>query len=267
MQLARSGTSIWRTARLILSTAIIAALIRAFLIAGFTIPSQSMMPGLMVGDFFCASKCDYGWSPYAFSTHPFFHGRLFGSLPRRGDVVILAGVIDPQTTYIKRVMGLPGDVVEMRAGRLILNGKPLVQQPKGAFAFAIKPGVTCLAIPGLIDLRMRLKDGSAGCHMNLWREQLPDGRWHDVTDFAVARSDTMAPVRVPPGRVFLLGDNRDDSLDSRFQTDMGGLGMVPADRILGKARRIVFSSDGTSSLVRPWTWIGAWRLSRVGPIN
>lgn len=257
----------FRNVRFLLLTLLGAALLRTFVAAAFVIPSQSMMPGLIVGDMFLATRWDYGLSPYAISEHPLFSGRLAPSTPKIGDVVILAGVSDPGTTYVKRVMGLPGDVVEMRAGRVVINGHVLPQRHRGIFLFPMKPGVICLAMPPLIDLRARMPDGSPGCHMLLDEERLPDGRWHPVLDFAVAHSDFVRPQVVPKGAVWLLGDNRDDSLDSRFPVSAGGLGMVPMDRIIGRARYILWSWDGTQSLLRPWTWVTASRTRRIGPVS
>jgi len=249
-------------------TLLLAAVVRSLLFGIFVIPSQSMMPGLLVGDFFVASKWDYGWSRYAFGPHlPLFRGRVMGSMPHRGDVVIFAGVSDPQQTFIKRVMGLPGDTVEMREGLFVLNGRVLPQRRVSEFVIPLGPNVTCLAIKGLIDLRALTADGRPGCKFLRAVERLSDGREHTVLDFAIAHSDTFGPVRVPEGHLFMMGDNRDDSLDSRMPVSEGGLGMVPADRLLGKARRIIFSSDGTGSLLRPWSWQPALRLERLGPVR
>lgn len=267
MTLMRSGKTVSRNVRFLLLALALAMLLRTFVAAVFTIPSQSMMPGLMVGDMFVATRWDYGLSPYSISERPLFSGRIAGTLPRRGDVVILAGVHDPDTTYIKRVMGLPGDLVEMRAGMVVINGHVLPQRHRGIFLFPIKPGVMCLAFPPLIDLRAPMPDGSPGCHMLLNEERMPDGTWHPVLDYAVAHSDFVAPQRVPPGSVWLLGDNRDDSLDSRFPVSSGGLGMVPLDRIMGRARFIMWSWDGTQSLTRPWSWPAASRTQRIGRIR
>lgn len=265
----RSGSkSFWRTARLVVGTLLVATLIRAFLFATFIIPSQSMMPRLLTGDVFVASKWSYGWSRHSFSSRlHLFDGRIFGSDPKIGDVVIFAGVSDPGITYIKRVMGLPGDVVEMRQGRFYLNGRMLPQSRYRDFVIPLGPNVICLAIPGLIDLRVLTADAKPGCRFYQAREFLPAGGSHRVLDFAVARSDTYGPTRVPKGHVFMMGDNRDDSLDSRIPIDMGGLGMVPQDNIIGKARWVVFSSNGTGALLKPWTWRGAFRPSQMGRIE
>ena len=259
---------LFRTGRLIALTLLVATVIRGFLFATFVIPSQSMMPGLITGDVFVASKWSYGWSSHSFSSRvrP-FEGRIWGRLPEIGDVVILAGPSDPQTTYIKRVMGLPGDVVEMRAGRFVLNGTALPQRDRGEFVLPLGPNVVCLSIPGVIDLRTITADARPGCRFQQASERLPSGRVHRVLDFAVAYSDTFGPVKVPRGHVFVLGDNRDDSLDSRFDVGRGGLGMVPVDKLLGKARWVVFSSDGTGSLLKPWSWQSALRLDRLGPVH
>lgn len=264
----RNSKKFWKGARLVAITLIAAALIRSLLLATFVIPSQSMMPGLVTGDFFIASKWSYGWSRYAFSSKVhLFDGRLFGSMPEVGDVVIVAGVRDPGTTYVKRVMALPGDTFEMRAGRIVLNGRELPQRRLSDFVLPLGPDVICLSIAGLIDLRALTADGRPGCKFRRFVETLPNGRRHQVLDFAVAYTDTYGPVRIPHDRLMLVGDNRDDSLDSRVGLSKGGLGLVPVDRLLGKARTIVFSSDGTGSFVKPWTWQSSFRPERLGPVR
>lgn len=268
MDVEHESKKFWRVARLLAVVLCGAMLIRMFFFATFVIPSQSMMPGLLTGDIFFATKWSYGWSRYSFSSrYPLFEGRILGEEPQIGDVVIFSGVRDPKTTYIKRVMGLPGDVVAMRRGKFVLNGRELLQSPPTEFNLPITPNLICLSIPGLIDLRRLTADAKPGCSFNQAYERLPNGKVHKVLDFAIARSDNFGPVRVPDGYVFMMGDNRDDSIDSRIPVSMGGLGMVPMDRITGKARYIVFSSNGTGSLLRPWTWQEAFRPERIGPIR
>lgn len=260
--------SFWRTARLLVGTLVVATVIRAMVFATFVIPSQSMMPRLLTGDVFVASKWSYGWSRHSFNSRlSLFDGRIWGSSPEIGDVVIFAGVVDPGVTYIKRVMGRPGDVVAMREGRFFLNGRMLPQTPPRDFVIPLGPNVVCLAIPGLIDLRVLTADAKPGCRFYQARETLPSGRSHRVLDFAIARTDTFGPVTVPAGHLFMLGDNRDDSLDSRVPVRAGGLGMVPRDNVIGKARWVLFSSDGTGSLLKPWTWRSAVRPSQTGYIE
>lgn len=268
MDAVKESKRLWQTAKLMIITLFIATLIRAFFFANFVIPSQSMMPRLLTGDMFVASKWDYGWSRYSFSSRfNLFEGRVFGSMPKIGDVVIFAGVKDPSMTYIKRVMGLPGDTVEMRNGIFVLNGVPLPQSRRSDLVIPVTPNLVCLSIPGLIDLRTLTADAQPGCKFYQAQERLPSGRRHRVLDFAIARSDNFGPVRVPAGHLFMLGDNRDDSLDSRFSSLEGGVGMVPVDRLLGKAKYVFFSSDGSGAFLKPWTWQSAFRGSQLGPIH
>lgn len=268
MDAVKESKRLWQTARLMIITLFIATLIRAFFFANFVIPSQSMMPRLLTGDMFVASKWDYGWSRYSFSSRfNIFEGRVFGSTPEIGDVVIFAGVKDPRMTYIKRVMGHPGDTVEMRNGIFILNNVPMAQDRRSDLVIPITPNLKCLAIPGLIDLRTLTADARPGCKFYQARETLPSGRRHLILDFAIAKSDNFGPVRVPAGHLFMLGDNRDDSLDSRFSALEGGVGMVPIDRLLGRARYVFLSSDGTGAFFKPWTWQSAFRGDQLGEIN
>jgi signal peptidase I len=226
----------------------------------FYIPSESMMPGLVKGDRLAVTKYPYGWSWVSPSFHvlPAFHGRLFGSLPQRGDIVILSPP-GKNEDWIKRVIGLPGDTVAVRDGQLILNGQPVRRERRPDTMIPVDANIDChrqfVAEVG----------GKAYCKMPVYRESLPDGRAWDTIDQGPTPSDTYGPVKVPEGRVFVMGDNRDDSADSRVPAYEGGLdGPVPWENIGGRAEFVMYSYDGTTSLLNPISWFRALRGGRAG---
>ncbi len=266
-------SSLWRSPlvaniRFVILCALIAVGVRSLVVAPFVIPSQSMMPNLLVGDYIYATKWTYGYSHYSTAWGLMPHmGRIAGREPRRGEVILFASPGDPSITFVKRLIGLPGDHVQMRDGVVWLNGTPLRQKRLKDLLVPITPHTTCLAIPGIIDLRDRMPDGRPACHYLRRSETLPDGRSYVVLDFAVARSDNTREFTVPRDHYFVLGDNRDDSMDSRFGVDEAGVGMVPNENLIGPAGGIFFSADGTTSWLRPWTWGRGIRWNRIGSID
>jgi len=250
--------------RLVVTVAIIAWAIRSFVFAPFSIPSGSMLSTLYIGDYLIVEKWPYGFSRYSFPLDfPPFTGRFLSRLPERGDVIVFRHP-DAGEDLIKRVIGLPGDTVELRDGSVILNGRPLARDEVGPAQVAVSRNSPCRVVDGATPV-VRGSGNGRVCLYPSYRETLPGGRSYRVIDQVnTSVADNFPAVKVPPGRLFLMGDNRDDSLDSRYSIAEGGVGMVPIDHVVGRAAIIFWSTDGSSSYVRPWTWFTALRADRIG---
>jgi signal peptidase I len=251
-------------ARFILLLVLLAWALRSLVIAPFNIPSGSMLPTLYIGDYLVVAKWPYGYSRFSFPFgFPSFGGRVFGHLPRRGDVVVFRHPGE-NIDLIKRVIGLPGDTVAVSGGRLILNGRPVPRQPLPPYKLPISTNSPCRAIPPATPVAVQL-NGRPYCLYRDYVETLPGGPSYTVLDQVDGTlADDFPAARVPPGHVFLMGDNRDDSLDSRFSAVEGGIGMVPLENLIGRALVTFWSTDGGASYVLPWTWFTALRGSRIG---
>ncbi|MES2271403.1 MAG: signal peptidase I [Pseudomonadota bacterium] len=236
----------------------------SFVAKPFYIPSESMMPVLLTGDRLVVSKYPFGWSYVSPSFHPlpFIKGRIFGRLPERGDIVI----VTPQARkedYIKRVIGLPGDILEVRDGIVILNGTPVPQKWIPPLRIPVDANAPCPLdqFPGAL---VQDRDGKSWCELPVKQETLPNGKTYQIIDVGSRSLDWYGPVRIPADHVFLMGDNRDNSADSRATLEEKGLGgPVPWEAIGGRAEFITFSLDGTASL-NPLSWITALRSGRAG---
>jgi signal peptidase I len=248
----------------VLIVAVAAWAFRSFVFAPFHIPSGSMLPSLYVGDYLVAAKWPYGYSRYSFPfAIPSFDGRVLPSIPEHGDVVVFASPSGPRTDLVKRVIGLPGDRVELRGGEIILNGRPVPRQAVTNVEIPVSPNSPCRIITGQGIALART--GTATCSYPAFVERLPNGASFTIIDQVEnSIADNFPEILVPAGHLFLMGDNRDDSLDSRFSPVDGGLGFVPIDNVIGRATANFWSTDGSASYFKPWTWFTALRPERIG---
>lgn len=235
----KKQSGLWENIKVIIQALILATVIRTVLFQPFTIPSGSMMPTLLVGDYIFVNKFAYGFSKYSL---PFsldlFEGRIFKREPQRGDVVVFRFPPNPSIDYIKRLVGLPGDHIQVTNGVLFINGKPVPKVPDGTFNsdYRNDPGH---AIP-------------------VFRETLDDGRTYDTLDETqFSPGDNTREFIVPPDHYFMMGDNRDNSADSRFD-----VGFVPAENLVGRASVIFFSLGNDTPFSQIWKWPANIRLDR-----
>ncbi|PWG03900.1 signal peptidase I [Sphingosinicella humi] len=261
----KGGTDWWGEIKAIFWLILAVLAFHSFIAKPFYIPSESMMPTLLKGDRLVVSKFPYGWSWVSPSFHilPPSDGRLFGSLPERGDIVI---VTPPGQTsdYIKRVVGLPGDTIEMIDGHLIINGVPVKRVELPPAMIPIDENIPCYP-DEFGEHRVTGPDGQRYCRLPLYRETLPNGVSYDTIDMGYSEVDDFPRIRILEEHVFLMGDNRDKSADSRVSADRQGLGgPVPYENIGGRAEFITFSLDGSSEYLNPISWFTALRGGRAG---
>ncbi len=230
------------TFRVVLIFLLIALVLRVLLFQPFTIPSASMEPNLYEGDYIVVSKWSYGYSRHSIPfSPPVFKGRILGQTPKRGDIAVFKLPRDNKTDYIKRVIGLPGDKVQMIANKLYINGAP---------------------VQDVVVSRAQMADMFGPRAVTQVRETLPGGKSFMTQDFGPGGDLDDTPVyEVPAGHYFMMGDNRDNSIDSRVEMS-AGVGMVPAENLVGKAEIIMFSWTPGASLFNPVSWFANVRFSR-----
>jgi len=242
---------IWETVKTVVYALLIAGVFRTLFFQPFWIPSGSMKDTLLVGDFLFVNKMAYGYSRHScpFSICP-FSGRILGSDPERGDVVVFRHPVTG-ADFIKRVIGLPGDTIQMRDGLLHLDGEPAVLTPAPPFAEEFARQGSARQFPRCANAPV----GTGGsCEKDRFTETLPGGATHSVLSIDDSgRGDDTPEYTVPAGQFFVMGDNRDNSVDSRFPQSIGGVGFVPRENLLGRADRVIFSSAGRR-MVHVWTW-------------
>jgi signal peptidase I len=251
MKTRAKGTSgVLELIKTIVYALLLAGVIRTLFFQPFWIPSGSMKPTLLIGDFLFVNKMAYGYSRHScpFSLCP-FEGRIFASMPERGDVVVFKHPVTG-TDYIKRVVGLPGDTVQMVDGVLEINGEPLPQEQIEDFRQTFAPQGPMRSLPRCANAPV---PPGGECIKEQFVETLPDGRQHRILNIEDGFGDNTALFTVPAGEFFFIGDNRDNSMDSRFPRSAGGVGFVPFELLVGRADRVIFSSAG-SSMLAFWTW-------------
>ncbi|MBF9030808.1 signal peptidase I [Rhodobacterales bacterium HKCCE3408] len=254
MARAQSGGTVMETVKTVVYALLIAGIFRTLFFQPFFIPSGSMKDTLLIGDFLFVNKMAYGYSQYScpFSMCTFINDRWFGSEPDRGDVIVFRHPVNG-TDFIKRVVGLPGDRIRMQNGVLYINDEPAPQEPQPPF---IEP----YELQGQGGDRdyPRCSNAPVGqggeCIKERFLETLPGGATHSILNITDnGPGDDTGEFVVPEGHVFVMGDNRDNSADSRFPQRGRGVGMVPMENIIGRADRVIFSSAG-SRMIYFWTW-------------
>ncbi|RCL03386.1 MAG: signal peptidase I [Candidatus Tokpelaia sp. JSC161] len=236
----------------VIEALLLACVIRTFLFQPFTIPSGSMRPTLLVGDYLFVSKYAYGYSRFSFPFSPkFFSGRIWSAEPKRGDIVVFRHPENTSIDYIKRVIGLPGDKIQMRAGVLYINNLA-VKRTKIAETKNVD-------LVGSIPPSGELFDSTRDLPVSVYRETLPNNISYNTFDILEeGPGDNTRVYQVPEGHYFMLGDNRDNSLDSRFS-----LGYIPFENLIGRANILFFSIGGDSSAWQIWRWPAYLRWERL----
>lgn len=231
--------TLWDTVKTVIYAVLIAMVMRTFAYEPFSIPSGSMIPTLLVGDYLFVSKASYGYSKHSLPfSLPIIPGRVLFEAPERGDVAVFKLPSDGRTDYIKRIIGLPGDTLQVKGGVLHINGKSVERQRLGEFVY---------------------QDTHKVYHNTVrYIETLPNGKAHEIIEESDSYPADNTPVyRVPEGHYFAMGDNRDNSRDSRYLMDVG---YIPMENLVGRAEVLFFSNDGP--FLEFWRWPWSLRFAR-----
>lgn len=237
----KNEPTLWETAKTIIYAVVIALFIRTVLAEPFSIPSGSMIPTLLVGDYLFVSKASYGYSKHSLPlSMPLIKGRIFYTEPKRGDVIVFKLPSDNRTDYIKRLIGLPGDRIQMKAGRLYINGE-MVERT-------------------FVERFVQRDSTGAAVRYDKYTETLPNGVQHTILEMSDDMPyDNTSEFVVPEDHFFMMGDNRDNSMDSRVLK----IGFVPKVNLIGKAKFLFYSNDGTARWWEFWKWPMSVRWSRL----
>jgi signal peptidase I len=237
---AKKSGGLGETVSVIIQALLLALVIRTLLFQPFSIPSGSMRPTLLEGDYLFVTKWAYGYSRHSLPfSPPIFSGRIWAAEPERGDVVVFKFPPNPSLDYIKRVIGLPGDRIQMKEGQLYINGTAVPREKVGQID---NPDITEVDRP-----------------VDVYKETLPNGVFYDTLDLTPSSiGDNTREFVVPEGHYFMMGDNRDNSTDSRFS-----VGFVPAENLVGRANIIFFSIANGASPLEIWKWPSEMRVSRL----
>jgi signal peptidase I len=256
--------------KFLLKFALIVLIIRSFILSSFNIPSESMQPRLLIGDYLIVNKAAYGWTRHSLPfSWPLIPGRILPRAPERGDVVVFKHPVD-NVDYIKRVIGLPGDRIQVVDGVVRINGVEIPRRRIADLVIPVTDNMVATAQDNLShpcdDIAYeRIVGGERFCRYPRYLETLSNGVSYAVLDISLSEKDFTGVYEVGAGRMFVMGDNRDRSYDSRFDPESGkGVGVVSQQLLVGEAAVTIFSTDGSARWYNPLSWFNATRWHRIG---